>query len=263
MNPSKDLTFGGFIFLLLFLAVAVLVVYFGLHWLHVPVGSLIDWLVGVAILAWFAIVTTLPWDAHFAALRVVEEAQESRTKGMEVNEEHVAFARRIATRFRAVAIGLHLLTAAVLFGLAYFHVIAVGYPAAIAALALTFARPAERAYEHLSERLRLMQHQVKYPREDVLELRTRVAEMESKLETITHSLDADEEGSWAYLLAQTQANNTRLLDRLDANLEELTRTNAREHEALARQTAQEIAKLSEDARFLNQVRELIRFVKTA
>ena len=257
------MSFGSFASMLFFLAIGALVVFFGLQWLHVPVGSLVDWLVGVGIVWWLAVVTTLPWNAHFAALHVVEEAQASREKGIAVNEEHVAYARRIAARFRGVAVGLHLLTAAVLFGLAYFHVVAVGYPAAIAALALTFARPAARAYEHLAERLRLMQHQMHYPREDVVELRTRVDELETQLKSVNYSLNAEEEGSAAHQLAQHQAAVQRQLDRLDARLEELTRANAREHEALARQTAQEIAKLSEDARFLNQVRELIRFVKDA
>lgn len=257
------MSFGGFVAMLFFLAVGALLLFFGLHWLNVPVGSLVDWMVGVGILWWLGVVTTLPWNAHFAALAVVQEAQESREIGIAVNEEHVAFARRVASRFRSLAIGLHLFTAAVLFVLAYFQVIAVGYPAAIAALALTFARPAARAYEHLAARLRLMQHQVHYPREDVQELRSRVQELESQLKSINNSLDTTETDSWAYQLAQNQAADIRHFDRLDSLVEELTRTNAREHEALARQTAQEIAKLSEDARFLNQVRELIRFVKTA
>lgn len=257
------MSFGGFVAMLFFLAIGALVLFFGLHWLHVPVGSLIDWLVGVGILWWLGVVTTLPWNAHFAALGVVEEAQASREKGIAVNEEHVAFARRMATRFRTLAVGLHLLTAAVLFVLAYFQVVAVGYPAAIAALALTFARPAARAYEHLAERLRLMKHQVHYPREDVVELRDRVQELENHLNIISTALDTEETDSWAHQLAQNQAASARHFDRLDSLVEELTRQNAREHEALARQTAQEIAKLSEDARFLNQVRELIRFVKTA
>jgi len=257
------MSFGGFVAMLFFLAIGALVLFFGLHWLNVPVGSLIDWMVGVGILWWLGVVTTLPWNAHFAALGVVEEAQASRERGIAVNEEHVAFARRMATRFRTLAVVLHLLSAAVLFVLAYFHVVAVGYPAAIAALALTFARPAARAYEHLAERLRLMKHQVHYPREDVMELRTRVQDLESQLKSINNSLDTSETDSWAHQLAQNQAAAARHFDRLDSLVEELTRQNAREHEALARQTAQEIAKLSEDARFLNQVRELIRFVKTA
>jgi hypothetical protein len=257
------MSFGGFVAMLFFLAIAALIVFFGLHWLNVPVGSLVDWMVGVGILWWLGVVTTLPWNAHFTALSVVQEAKESRDYGIAVNEEHVAFAQRMATRFRSLAIGLHLLTAAILFVLAYFQVIAVGYPAAIAALALTFARPAARAYDHLAERLRLMKHQVHYPREDVMELRNRVAELETKLKSINSWLDTAETDSWAHQIAQHQAAATRHFDRLDSLVEELTRTNAREHEALARQTAQEIAKLSEDARFLNQVRELIRFVKTA
>lgn len=257
------MSFRGFIFSLFSLAALVLLTYFALHLLHVPVGSLVDWLVGVAILWWLAAVTILPWNAHFAALAVVEAANDSRKKGIVVDEEQVAFARRVASRFRTVAIGLHLLTAGVLFALAYFHFIAVGYPAAVAALALTFARPAERAYEHLRERLSLLQHQVRYPREDVLELRDRVTQLETRLKEIQTSLDPTEADSWAATLTQQHASTERHLDRLDSRLEELTRANAREHEALARQTTQEIAKLSEDARFLNQVRELIRFVKQA
>jgi hypothetical protein len=257
------MSFGTFASMLFFLAIGALVVFFGLHWLQVPVGSLVDWLIGVGIVWWLATVTTLPWNAHFAALGVVQDAQASREKGIAVNEEHVAYARRIAARFRTLAVALHVLTAAVLAGLAYFHITVLGYPAAIAALVLTFARPAARAYEHLAERLRLMQHQVHYPREDVLELRTRVSELETQLKSVLTSLDATEADSWAHGLAQRQTADKRHLDRLDALLEELTRQNARDHEALARQTTQEIAKLSEDARFLNQVRELIRFVKTA
>ncbi|MFD2720087.1 hypothetical protein ACFST9_15295 [Hymenobacter monticola] len=249
--------------MLFFLAIGALVVFFGLHWLQVAVGSLVDWLIGIGIVWWLATVTTLPWNAHFAALGVVQEAEASRERGVAVNEEHVSYARRIAARFRTLAVALHVLTAVVLAVLAYFHVTALGYPAAVAALVLTFARPAARAYEHLADRLRLMQHQVHYPREDVLELRTRVHELESQLQSVLTSLDATENDTWAYGLAQQQAADKRHLDRLDSLLEELTRQNARDHEALARQTTQEIAKLSEDARFLNQVRELIRFVKTA
>ncbi len=240
-----------------------MLIYFGLHWLQVPIGSLIDWLVGVAVVWWLAIVSTLPWNAHFTALRVVQEATASRQKGITLNEENVAFAQRIATRFRFVAIALHLITALVLFVLAYNQLVAVGYPAAVAALILTFARPIIRAYEHLAERLRLMQHQIHYPREDVVELRTRVADLEQQIKSLSHSLNAEKSDSWAYSLTQNQVASQRHFDRLDSLLEELTRQNARDHEALARQTAQEIAKLSEDARFLNQVRELIRFVKTA
>jgi len=257
------MSFGGFIVSLIALVVLVLLTFFGLQLLHVGVGSLIDWLVGVAILWWLAVVTTLPWNTHFAALDVVEEARISREKGMSVPEESVAYARRLAARFKWLAIALHLGTAVLLFVLARLQLVTVGYPAAVAALALTFARPAQRAYEHLSTRLRNMAQQIQYPREDVMELRNRVQELETQSEAIRYALDESNEDSHAATQARLLNALQNRLTQLDNQLDELTRRNAREHEALTRQTTTEIAKLSEDARFLNQVRELIRFVREA
>lgn len=257
------MSFRGFLFSLVLLTGLVLLTFLGLQLLHVSTGRLVDWLVGVTILWWLAAVTILPWDAHFAALDVVEQARDSRSFGIEVPADTVAYAQRVAVRFRQVAIGLHLLTAAVLFALAYFQVVPLGYTAAIAALALTVVRPAQRAYEHLATRLRNLGQQIRYPREDVAELRNRVSALESTLQELDNRLDTDREGSWAHTQHVAVAALRQTIDRLDGRFEELTRQNARDHEALARQTTTEIAKLSEDARFLNQVRELIRFVKEA
>jgi len=243
------------------LTALVLLTFFGLQQLHMSTGHLVDWLVGVGVLWWLAAVTILPWDAHFAALHVVEQARESRALGMAVPEDSAAYAQRLATRFKWLAYGLHLLTALVLFLLAYFQVVAVGYPAAVAALVLTAVRPAQRAYEHLSARLRSMAHQMQYPREDVLELRNRVQSLESAVQDLTYMLDTDRESSWASNQALALTAVRQQIDRMDGRVEELARQNSRDHEALARQTTTEIARLSEDARFLNQIRELIRFVK--
>ncbi len=255
--------FRSFLLSLVLLTGLVFFTFFGLQLLHISTGRLVDWLVGVAILWWLAAIIILPWNAHFAALDVVEQVRDSRAHGIVVNEETLAFAQRVATRFRALAIGAHLVTAAGLFALAYFQVVPLGYTAAIAALALTVVRPAQRAYEHLATRLRNMGQQIRYPREDVAELRNRVSELEAKLKEVAHTIDADREGSWANTQNLTLAAQRQNIDRLDSRLEELTRQNARDHEALARQTTTEIARLSEDARFLNQVRELIRFVREA
>ena len=255
------MSFRSFLGSLVVLTGLVLLTFFGLQQLHLSTGRLVDWLVGVVVLWWLAVVTVLPWNAHFAALDVVEQARDSRANGLVVPEESVAYAWRVAGRFRWLAVGLHLGTAAVLVGLAYFRVVAVGYPAAGAALVLTLARPAQRAYEHLSARLQNLAHQIRYPREDVVELRQRLETLEKQGRDVRHALDTEREGSWAANQALTTAALRQALDRLDSRLEELTRQNARDHEALARQTTSEITRLSEDARFLNQVRDLIRFVK--
>lgn len=253
----------GFLSIVASVTFLVLLVFGGLHLLHLPAGTLIDWLAGIGIFWWLTAVVVLPWDTHFAALDVLEEARQSRERGLAVNEESVRFAQRLAGRFRWLAIGLHLFSALVLYLLAYYQVTAVGYAASVVALALTFVRPAQRAYAHLSRRLQAMQHQLRYPREDAAELRERVLLLETECKALQTSLDVNEPGSWAQEQQQQLTALHQLTDRLDARLTELTRQNSRDHEALARQSAADIARLSEDAQFLNQVRELIRFVKSA
>ena len=253
----------GFLFSLVLLTGLLLLVFFGLQLLHFSTGRLVDWLTGLGVLWWLAVVLTLPWNAHFAALAVVEQARDARANGIVVADDTVVFAQRVASRFKLLALGLHLATAAVLFVLAYYQVVPLGYTAAVVALALTLVRPAERAYEHLAARLRNLGQQIRYPQEDVAELRSRVDQLESSVQALDHTLDAEREGSWAYQQNLTLAALRQTIDRLDGRLEELTRQNARDHEALTRQTVSEITRLSEDARFLNQVRELIRFWKEA
>ncbi|MBC8082480.1 MAG: hypothetical protein H7Z21_04655 [Hymenobacter sp.] len=257
------MSFSKFLAPLAALTFLVLLAFFGLQLLHLSTGTLIDWVVGVAVFWWLAAVTTLPWNTHFAAKSVVEEALISREKGIVVKEESIAYARRLARRFWWLAVGLHLGSTVAFYLLARYQVVAVGYPAAVAALALTFARPLQRAYEYLSQRLQTLAHQIHYPREDVLELRDRVLKLEEQHQHQHQLLDTTDPHSWAHTQTAALAGLGQLLDRLDGQLVEHSRQNSRDHEALARQSATEIAKLSEDARFLNQMRDLIRFVKEA
>lgn len=53
------------------------------------------------------------------------------------------------------------------------------------------------------------------------------------------------------------------LSRLGANVEDLRATNALDHDRLAHESRQAIAQLSADSQFLEQVREIIRFFKSA
>lgn len=253
----------GFLSLFAGTTLLVLLIFAGLHLLHIPAGTLVDWIVGIGIFGWLMAVVVLPWDTHFAAKDVLEDARQARERHIPVDEAAVAFAARLARRFLWLAIGLHLGSALVLYLLAYYQLTVVGYAASVAALALTVLRPAQRAYAHLSRRLQALQHQLNYPREDVVELRHRVQLLEAEFKAIQTSLDSNEPDSWAQQQQQQLAQLHQLADRLDARLTELTRQNSRDHEALARQSAADIARLSEDAQFLNQVRELIRFVKSA
>lgn len=245
------------------LTLLVLLVFAGLQFLHISAGTLVDWVMGIAIAWWLVGVVVIPWNTHFAAREVLEEARLSQEKGIAVKAESLQYAQKLAKRFYWIAIGLHLGTALGLYLLAYYHITVIGYMAAVAALALTFLRPLQRAYEHLSYKLRNLSEQIRYPREDVFELRGRVEEQEEKIKHLQSALDVAQKDSWAYTQEQSVTGLQAQLTRTQAQWEEFSQLNRKEHEMLARQSATEIAKLSEDAQFLNQVRELIRFVKSA
>jgi len=147
--------------------------------------------------------------------------------GLPVDERQVAYVRKLAKNSLRIAIGLHVVSAIVLFVLALTGSAASVYVASALALLLTVLRPAAKAYEYLAARLRSIGDNWRYPREDVLELRTRVESMEAGVRQTQSEFDADRPESLV-------ANQTRLADdtrrdlaRLTAELEALRAANDR------------------------------------
>lgn len=239
----------------------VLLVFAVLKWLDIPAGQLIDWVLGVAMFGWLLAITTIPWNLYFSAREAVNEAASSRERGIAINEKDVAYASQLATNFLRLSVALHLLSAAALYALAYYQITPLGSLAALASLLLTFLRPLHKLYEHIARRLASILHQVKYPREDVVLALGRIDDAEQQLRELKAMLDTAESGSWAAQLEGKHEEQQRKLQQLHLTLDEALLQNAKEHERLARKTEQDIAKLSEDAQFLNQVRDLVRFIK--
>ncbi|MEA5504086.1 hypothetical protein VB735_13360 [Halotia wernerae UHCC 0503] len=244
--------------------VTVVLVAFGLlQWLHIPAGNFLDWVIGGASFWWLLVIVTVPWNVHFQAKEVLAEAAQSNEKGIPIDEKQVTYVKVLAKRSLWVAIALHLFSAVGLYTLAAIGISAVGYISSGAALLLTILRPAIRAYEYLYARLTMIRQEWKYPREDVVELRNRFYDLEQKVQQIAEQLDPEQ----PYSLPTTQqrfAEETRQdLARIGAKLEELRATNQTEHERLAREARNAIAQLSTDGQFLDHVREIIRFFKTA
>jgi hypothetical protein len=248
----------------LFSITALVLITFGvLRYMEIPAGTIIDWVIGIAIFWWLMIVVTLPWNMHFAAKEVIIQARQSKEKDIKVNEQDIAYAKKLSKRFFWVAIMLHLVSALGLYLLSYFEITSLGYISSLAALLLTLLRPAIRMYEYVAARLSSITREIKYPRDDLAELYAKFYEWESKLQTLEFQLNPEERDS----LVATQ---NRLLNSLEndirelrSNLEKLRVRNDSEHEQLARKSENVIAKLSEDAQFLGQVREIIRFFKQA
>ncbi|MEH2211229.1 hypothetical protein [Nostoc sp.] len=245
------------------IVVVVLAAFGLLQWLHIPAGNFLDWVIGGASFWWLLVIVTVPWNVHFQAKEVLAEAAQSTEKGIPVDEKQVKYVTLLAKRSLWVAIALHLFSAIGLYTLAVTGISTVGYISSGAALLLTILRPAIRAYEYLYARLAMIRQEWKYPREDIFELRDRFSILEQKIQSLEDQLNPEQ----PYSLSATQqrfAEETRRdLARIAANLEELRATNQTEHERLGREARNAIAQLSTDGQFLDHVREIIRFFKTA
>ena len=67
-----------------------------LQWLHIPAGSFLDWVIAVAIFEWLLVIVTVPWNIHFEAKAVLDEAAVSAQKGIKVDEKQVEYAKVVA-----------------------------------------------------------------------------------------------------------------------------------------------------------------------
>jgi hypothetical protein len=241
----------------------VLLIFSVLQWFHISAGNFLDWIIGGASFWWLLVIVTVPWNIHFQAKQVLAEGEQSQEKGIAVDEKQQNYVKLLAKRSLIIAIALHLISTVGLYVLAATGISAVGYISSGAALLLTALRPAISAYEYLYARLTMISQEWKYPREDVMELRYRFETLEETVKRLEEQLNPEQPYSVAANQQSYIEETRRELARVVANLEELRATNQTEHERLSREARQAIAQLSTDGQFLDHVREIIRFFKTA
>jgi hypothetical protein len=248
---------------LIFISFLVLVAFGILQWLQIPKGSLIDWIIGLGSFWWLLAVVTLPWNMHFQAKEVLDDIRQSKEKDLKIEAGHEEYAQRIAHNYLITAIVLHLLSALILYVLAYLDISPIGYWGAILALLLTILRPAIRMQAYIVQRLYAIQQVAHYPREDAYELRNKYEELRIQVEGLLKDLDRENPESYT----SGQIKETKVIQEtiknLRVKLDNLEVQNKAEHERLAKKSEESLAKLGEDAQFLNQVRDLIRFIKMA
>lgn len=242
-----------------FLTFCALVLYAVLSWLGQPVGRFSDWAVAMLGTWWLLGVVTIPWNIYFSGREVARQIAESRERGVSEVQAAPATVARITRWSLVAAVGIHLVSALLFAGLAYFEVSPVGWVGCVAAVALMFARPAARFYEHVMDLLRLTGERLRFPPDDVQAVRERLMELEGRAEM----LNLGEPQSWASQLElrlQALEHGQRALGR---RLDALVEDNDRAHEAIGREAARLGERVSEDVQFLGHVRELIGFIKRA
>jgi multidrug resistance efflux pump len=234
-----------------------------LKFFQVTAGNLLDWVLGIAILEWLLVIVTVPWNIYFAAKQASETAIDSQQKGIAIEERQLRYIQAISQRSLVVAIILHLLSAGGLYWIAQAGLTPLGYLGAGAALLLTALRPAVSTYEYLAERLRSIQQEFSYPREDIMEVRDRLLQAENELKTWREKFDESEPDSWISEQSQRWQRQQSELVNLNAQVQELRATNNLDHDRLSREAQQAISQLTVDGQFLDHVREIIRFFKAA
>lgn len=233
------------------------------QWLNISAGSLVDWLIGIASFWWLLIIVTIPWNIYFDARETLTEANISQEKGIHVDLKPLNYVQKVARWSIIGAIALHLLSASALYLLATTGISNVGYVSSGLTLLLTILRPAIRGYQYLTTRLLTIKKEVKYPREDAIELRNRVETIETRIKTLEDLLDLKNPNSLIEKQKQATQENRTQIALQKALLEEYQAKNTVEHERLSREAKTAISQLSEDSQFLSHIKEIIRFVKTA
>ncbi|MEM1394664.1 MAG: hypothetical protein AAF757_03645 [Cyanobacteria bacterium P01_D01_bin.116] len=234
-----------------------------LQWFHVPAGNFLDWVIGGASFWWLLVIVTVPWNVYFKAKETLFDAEQSIEKEIPVDEKQLNYVKVLVKRSLIIAIFLHILSTIGLYTLAATGISAVGYISSGAALLLTGLRPAISAYEYLYKRLTSIGRELKYPREDIVELRHRFSSIEASVRRMEEQLNPENPDSLAKKQKAYSQETRKELATIAATIEELRATNKIEHERLSRESKQAIAQLSTDGQFLEHVREIIRFFKAA
>ncbi len=244
-------------------ALLALLAFGGLNLLHIPTGNFVSWAIAAAVFWWLIIITTVPWNIYFSARAVLSEAEASRQRKIVVNEQTCQYVVGVQQRVLRVAIAIHGISAISLYLLAAASISRVGYLGSVAALLLTGLRPAIAAYRYLMQRLASIGKEFVYPRQDIVTLQQKVEQLRTQQETLARQLDPDNDSSW---VAQQQNALARLQEdiaQLRAAHNHLKAANAEAHQHITLEARSAIAQLNEDSEFLDRVRELIRFWKTA
>jgi hypothetical protein len=263
MDYQRRPSFTKFIAVGILLTFLVLLAFGMTRWFDVPAGNLVDWLIGIASAWWLLVVVTIPWNVYFQARAIVADAAQSINDAIAVQPGQLAYAKRWVRRAFGGAIVLHVLSAAGLYWVAASGISAVGYASAGAALLLTGLRPALRGYEYVATRLSQIHQEIRYPREDVNQLKGDVDWIKHTVEGLQYKLDVEQAESWAAEQAAIHQRTQATIERLQIQLNELSTSNKTEHRQLVRDMEHAVAQISTDGKVLEHARELVRFIKQA
>jgi len=254
---------GAYLTFLFWLIVISILLFAGINWVHIDPKSLTNWWVGLLAFGWILLVVKVPWDVYFEASDALADAALSKDLEIAIDPKSVTYLHATKRWALVVALILHVVSAAVLYMLEEYGITTIGYIGSGLALLLTVVRPSIRLYQYVSDKLKLIRSGLRYPREDVLELRNRVTALETSVERLSYSLNLSQRDSWASDMVRSVESIRGEILSLRGRQRDMDVEHRKSEEQLSRKAEAAISQLNEDSQALNHVREIIRYFKTA
>lgn len=220
---------------------------------HIRLSVVLSLGAGALCLLWLVLLLTVPWNLYFQARHILHELPESRERGLAIPAGREEEARRIAVRLRRMAVGAHLLSAALMTVVGYFSGDVVGYWFAGFYLVGTLLRPAQAYFAHMRGQLAGMLRETRFPREDVLAFTHRLTLVEDRAKSLSR---ADLElGARVH---ETGAQSSVRDKALDARIHSLERR----FESLGRRFEETVSELTDNHEVIDGIKAFLRLLRT-
>lgn len=249
----------GFLILMVLLCLGLVSSHHG--WIELPV--VLDLAMILLGLSGLAGVLKLPWDLYFQARGLVLDQTESRRRGLEVADDEVAYGTQATRRLLFLCLFTHLLAAALSASLSYFSGGKIGYAFAVFFLVSTAFRPMGAFYTHMTERLRDLRKRARVPRQDAIDLRARLEQLELRSQSWERQSEELQRQLQDFLKEGKRDFQTG--ERRREELAETVLRQGRDFESkvdrVCREFEASIARLSSDREVLDGIRAFVRLVK--
>jgi hypothetical protein len=174
--------------LMFFATVGGLAVIVGVYLGRLSMAAAMDIGMLLASLTWLFLLVKIPWDLYFAARRARLDGQESQRLGIQHVDTQIQQLTRLERSLLWGALAAHILTALAIYVIGLYSPELVRPGFSWLFICSAGLRPAWEGYGYLRHRLSELASQVRYPREDIATLQSRVAQQQEAHQNLAHEL---------------------------------------------------------------------------
>lgn len=251
-NSNDNPLIGFFILSAVTLGIAYACVWYDAERVAVVMTLLWGLIGGATLLS----MITLPWNLYFEAKSLLEDQGYATDKGKEVKEKDKSDAKKLAKLLLLLCMALHIGTATGLGIYTYFNPSMMGTVFASAFLISVMFRPMASFYAYQMERLKVLRGELRFPRDDVHLLKSRVDRLEPKQEDVKHQVDSVTNSLNAF-----KDNVSLRVTGVDERLTDTKRHYDEQIDKICREFERSIERLTEDKELLRGIKAFIRLVK--